>query len=51
MDQDDVFLRDSGIISRRLALLRGARDRNKKKREDARKRLGMLKALGRKRDK
>lgn len=43
--QDDVFLHDAAIISRRLGLLRAAKERNKKRREEAEKRLGILRKL------
>lgn len=46
--QDDVFLHDAGIISRRLEILRAARSRNKKRRKEAMERMGWLRKLGRK---
>jgi len=38
-------LHDAAIISRRLGLLRAAKERNKKRREEAEKRLGILRKL------
>ena len=48
LDQDDAFLHDVGIIARRLEILRKAHETNKARREEAKKRVGLLGKIGRK---